>query len=69
MSEDRFSFVIGRPWEQTNPNNLCVYVFHNAEIQFGNAKDAENLLQYVRRQKIDDGDQYEIYRVNFEVVK
>ena len=69
MSEERFSFVIGRPWEHTNPNNLCVYIFHSAEIQYGTTKDAEDLLQYVRRQKIDDGDQYEIYRVNFEVIK
>jgi len=69
MSEKRFSFVIGRPWEDSDPNNLCIYVFHNSEIQYGTDKDAEGLLQYVRRQKIDDGDLYQIYRVNFEVIK
>lgn len=69
MSEERFSYVIGRPWEVHNPNNLCIYVFHNSEIQYGTDKDAENLLQYVKRQKIDDGDLYKIYRVTFDIFK
>lgn len=63
-----FNFVIARPWEDDEPENLCIYAY-GCEVQRGTMKEARDMLKYVRSQKDDDSDQYEIYRVVYEKLK
>lgn len=65
---EMFPYVIARPWEEDEPDNLCVYTIYNREVQYGTMKEAEGLLRYVRNQKEDDSDRYEIYRVTYKKV-
>ena len=65
---EMFPYVIARPWEEDEPNNLCIYTIHNSEVHYGTMKEAEGLLRYVRHQKEDDSDRYEIYRITYQKI-
>lgn len=61
-----FAFVIAKPWDKSNSNNLCIYTY-GAEIQHGSTKAANTLLEYVQRTSNDT--EYSIYKINFEKVE
>lgn len=68
-----FNFVVGYPWSDSEPNNLCMYCF-GKDIQRGTMKEAEEFLKYVKRQAKLSGhtkeeiDKYGIYVVGFSKV-
>ncbi len=68
MSKKEFNYVIARPWEEDEPDHLCIYAY-GSEVQRGTMKEAKGMLKYVQSQKDDDSDQYAIYRVTYEKVK
>lgn len=69
MSKSKeFDYVIARPWEDEDPDHLCIYAY-GGEVQRGTLADARSMLKYVRGQKDDDSDQYQIYRVTFDKIK
>lgn len=60
-------YLIARPWDDDEDDDLCIYSFHNAEILTGTIEDAKESLEYARRQSDDeDAPKYKIYRVFLE---
>jgi len=66
MAEE-FSYVIARPWKDTEPESLCIYTYHN-EIQHGTKESAKRFLEYVRSRSDSDSKKYAIYKVKFKKV-
>lgn len=64
--EPKFNFVVARPWETDDPDNLCIYAF-GGEVQRGTLEDARRFLDYVRSRS--GTEQYRIYTVNYEVIE
>lgn len=63
-SEPEFDYVIARPWDEDEPDHLCIYAY-GTETHRGTAKDAQNLLDYVNRQGKNT---YAIYRLTFQKI-
>ena len=62
---DKFNYVIARLWSNKN-NELCCYTFHST-VFFGNMKDAENTLEFIKGKADEDKiNQYQIYKINDE---
>jgi hypothetical protein len=45
-NSEKFNFCIARAWSASN-DQLCVYMFHNQEILYGDAESAAERLKYV----------------------
>lgn len=60
MSEEVINYVIARPWDSCEPNNLCVYYLHG-EIHRGTIEDATATLHRV--QSANPGFEYDVYEV------
>jgi hypothetical protein len=44
---NEFSFVIGRPWDKKDPENICSYMIHNSQVHYGTMEAAEQAKNYV----------------------
>lgn len=64
--DEEFSYVIARPWDETDPTNLCIYTFHH-EIHNGTEQEARDFLNYVNRQ--DPDKKYRIYKITYTEIK
>lgn len=62
MEPDTFNYVIGRPWDGKDEQNLAIYAYHG-QIQQGTLQDAERMLAYVKQQ--NPHRPYRIYLVTF----
>ena len=66
---DDIRYLIARPWDDEDPNDLCIYAFHSAEILIGTIEDAEESLEYARRNSDEENaSEYRIYRVTLEEI-
>ena len=64
--EPKFNFVVAHPWDEDDPDNLCIYAF-GGEVRRGTLEDAQGFLDYVRSSS--GTEQYKIYRVKYEVIE
>lgn len=60
MNDETINYVIARPWDERDPNNLCVYYLHR-EIHRGTIEDAMQTLH--RAQTANPGFDYAVYEV------
>lgn len=63
---DKFNYVIARLWSNKN-NELNCYTYHTT-VFFGNMKDAENTLEFIKGRTSEDPEpkEYRIYKINDE---
>lgn len=57
--EDRFSFIIGHPWNEEFPNDLEVYC-HHTECQYGTMEMAKWFADYAEQQT---GKKHYVYKL------
>jgi len=62
-----FNYVIGYPWEDTEPDKLCIY-YYDSEVHHGTKEEAKSFLEYVRKGSDSDSKKYAIYKVKFKKV-
>lgn len=55
-------FVIARYWND-DTNQLCIYAY-GTQVQYGDEDHAEHFLNYVKEQKPEFADQYQIFWLN-----
>jgi len=60
MNDETINYLIARPWDERDPNNLCVYYLHG-EIHRGTIDDAMQTLH--RAQTANPGFDYAVYEV------
>lgn len=60
MSDEVINYVIARPWDTQEPNNLCIYHLHS-EVHRGTIEDA--MLTLDRVQHSNPGFEYAVYEV------
>jgi len=65
MSKE-FNFVIARPWEESDPDNLCIYMYYGAEVHRGSMKSAKSYLSYANN---NSKNKYSIYKVKYKKVE
>lgn len=64
--EHKFNYVIGRPWDDKDPDQLAIYVLHNSEIQYGTPSEADRVLEYVKR--MSPNQNWSIYQVTYNKI-
>ena len=65
--DELFHYVIARPWDDANPENLSIYAY-GSQVHQGTMKNAKSLLKYVNSEySLPNKDKrpYSIYQVNF----
>lgn len=62
-----FKYVVARPWDDNEPDNLCIYAYCT-EVQKGTMEDAESFLAHVKARQPDYAEKYAIYKVNYTKV-
>ena len=60
MNDETINYVIARPWDEREPNNLCIYYLHG-DIHRGTIEDA--MLTLERTHKANPGFEYAVYEV------
>lgn len=63
MSDEIINYVIGRPWDEREPNNLRIYQLHS-EVHRGTIADAMATLERVQRS--NPGFDYSVYEVFYK---
>ena len=48
----KLNYVIGHYWDDTN--SIGAYMIHSSEVHYGTLKEAENALNYVKKQSPDE---------------
>jgi hypothetical protein len=62
MTQERFNYVIARRWD-TKKNELNCYTFHTT-VFYGNMKDANHTLEFIRGRVDYNPEEYQIYVIN-----
>jgi hypothetical protein len=63
----RFNYVIARRWCNKR-NELSCYTFHTT-VFYGNMKDANHTLEFIRGRADYNPEEYEIYKISDEPLK
>jgi hypothetical protein len=63
----RFNYVIARRWYNKR-NELSCYTFHTT-VFYGNMKDANHTLEFIRGRADYNPEEYEIYKISDEPLK
>lgn len=59
-----FNYVIARKWFDDS-NQLNCYTYHNT-VFYGDLKDAQNTLEFIKDRADEHQDEYQIYKLSDE---
>jgi hypothetical protein len=59
---EKFNYVIGRKWSEES-NSLCCYTYHTT-VFYGDVKDSQKTLEFIRGKATEKADDYQIYRIS-----
>lgn len=61
---EEFNYVIARKWFNDS-NQLNCYTYHNT-VFYGDLKDAQNTLEFIKGRADEHQDEYQIYKLSDE---
>ena len=61
---EEFNYVIARKWFDDS-NQLSCYTYHNT-VFYGDLKDAQNTLEFIKGRADEHQDEYQIYKLSDE---
>jgi hypothetical protein len=61
---EEFNYVIARKWFDDS-NQLNCYTYHNT-VFYGDLKDAQNTLEFIKGRADEHQDEYQIYKLSDE---
>jgi hypothetical protein len=60
--DNQFNYVIARRWYNDN-NQLNCYTYHNT-VFYGDMKDAQNTLEFIKGRADKNSDEFQIYKID-----